>query len=243
MDGPGARRTLLDRLSRRGFLQWSLALTISLMLWIAAAGNRTFTVEHSLPVLLPELPAGLTVLLDAGTDSISVSFSGRGIGVLWDQVTRTPSSVRLTYVPPPIASDLPYTVNLSLAQEDVVFDGRAYGRLGATTFNPGVVPLTIDREATRRIPVKVMSAGELPERYYWQRSSSDSVTVTGAASVVLDMDSCRTVGIQPDLGDQTAAILRSPRVAYYEPSAASVALIAPIPVVTFLSGPELDKPY
>jgi len=243
MDGQGTRRSILSGFSRRGLLQWSLALTISLMLWIAAVGSRTFSVEYSLPVLPPELPAGLTVLLDAGTDSIKVSFSGNGIGVLWDQMTRTPSSVRLTYVPPPITSDLPYTVSLSLAQEDVVFEGRAYGRLGASTFDPGVIPLTIDREATRRIPVKVMSAGELPERYYWQRSSCDSVTVTGAASVVLDMDSCRTVEVQPDLGNQTAAILRSPGVAYYEPSAASVALIAPIPVVTSLSDPALNIPY
>jgi hypothetical protein len=243
MDGQGTQRTILDRLSRGSLVQWSLALAISLMLWIAAMEDRTFSVVHRLPVLPPDLPAGLTVLFDGGTDSIQVSFSGKGIGVLWDQMTGAPVSVRLTYIPPALAAELPYTVSRSLAQEDIVFQDRTWGRLGVSTFNPGVIPLTIDREATRRVPVKVMSAGELPQRYYWQRSSSDSVTVAGAASVVLLLDSCRTVEIQPDLGDQTAAILRSPGVTYCEPAAASVALVAPVPVVTSVTGPALDNPY
>jgi len=240
MDDPrGApRRTLLDRLSRGTLLQWALALIVSMMLWVAAIDNRTFTVIHRLPLLAPDLPAGYALLPETWSDSVLVSFSGRGIGVLWDQITGRPESVRLTHMPPAAPGMVPYTVLRSIAPEDVRFAGRAYATLDATAFEPVAVPLTIDRESTRRIPIKVMSSGEIPARYYWQRSSSDSVTVTGAATVIESLDSCRTLGIGPGPDDRTSEIPAMPGVLACDPSTASVALLPPVPVVSVPPDPR-----
>lgn len=237
MDLPRLRKLVSTRFTLHSLLQWGLALVVSLMLWIAAIGEREFSVVHVLPVAPPELPAGLTVLLPSGTDSVRVAYSGSGVSVLWDQITGRPEFIRLLYSVPTQPVEYPYAVSRGLAGEEVVFTGRTYGALGATTFSPASVSMTIDREVTRRVPVKVMSLNGLPERYYWQCPSQDSVSVTGAASLVMRIDSCRTEGIQPDVGDQTAGLLAGPGVERCYPMSVSAALVAPVPVVVFSPGP------
>jgi YbbR domain-containing protein len=87
---------------------------------------------------------------------------------------------------------------------------------------------------TRELPVSIRTTSGPPERYYWRRVSHDRSEVTGAESVVGDMDSLLTFPLDADSGTATVAIVKPDGVIYISPSSITVELVPPVQVISQL---------
>jgi len=213
------------------WLPWVFSLVLSLVLWIVAIQDRTFTITSRLPVDPPALPQDLILVGDIEAESVTVDFSGTGAQVLWDQVFRNPSSVRPGEINPDNTAGYPQSFNYSFSEIDIVYMGTRPGALAPELFNPAGMKMQIDRNATRAIPVSVPLEGDIPGRFMWPILSTYSVNITGAASVVTMMDSVYTEPVMPGEEAARVGIVLPQGISGSAPQMISASFVPPVPVV------------
>lgn len=221
----------LPKFSGGSLIQWSLALVVSLVLWVAAMGGRNFTFTLQLAVVAPDVPAEYIVLEGPVSDSVRVTFSGEGIGGLRDQITNTPTALAWSWSQTAAGESYPHRVEHEFTSRDIRYSGGGYSDIGIVSFSPQSVTVTLDRQLTRTLPVRATATGELPARYYWAELSDDSVEVVGAATVLSEMDNCLTVPVQPETRSTGTGFTLPDGLASVHPASITVRLIPPVPVV------------
>lgn len=220
--------------NRTGLWQWILAGIVSITLWILSMQENYFEINFSLPLSPPSISSDFIVLNMNNTDSVDVTFMGEGGGVLRDQLMRHPESIQLDITFSNQNRNFPIHISRELTGTDIKFREERYSSLEATAFNPRSIELTIDRNIARELPVAAISSEDIPERYYWQFTSYPSVKVTGAESVVSQMDSCYTMPVTPDMESEQTAIVKPDGVVYIIPDYVTADLIPPVQVITKL---------
>jgi len=214
-----------------GPLQWTLAVFLSILLWIVAIDNRKFKVNARLPVDITVTSPSLIVLNDPVADSVDVIFEGFGTNVLLDQISGYPVSVAVKLNVDERESDLPVTVSEALSERNVVFRGKPFRELKPSAFSPSIMVATVDRRIGRTIPFSVRTAFGVPGRYYWVESPVENIEIEGAASVVEELDSIPTEPIPHDSGTVTVSLVPPRGVLEIVPGRLSIRLIPPVPVV------------
>ncbi len=195
--------------------------------------NR-FEINYSLPLLPPSIAPDFIVLNKISYDSIEVTFTGKGSGVLRDQLIRHPNAIQVNIALGDQNQDFPILITRELTGNNIVFREGRYSSLEATTFTPGNIELIIDRNIIRNLPVGIVSSAGIPERYYWQVTSDSKVEVTGAESIVSRLDSCYTIPVAPGTEDEHVTIVKPEGVVYIIPNSVSAELTQPVPVITEL---------
>ena|GEM_PF-503622 len=218
------------KLSGGSLVQWSIAVIVSVILWVAAISTRSFNFTEMLALLPPELPETYIVIDGPVSDSISVTFSGEGIGVLLDQVFTSPTSVQWGWPQVLTGENYPETIHYEFTSRDISYS-RGSSNVGMISFLPQSVTLTVDRQFSRTLPVRAVAIGNIPSRYYWTELSDDSVEVVGAASVLSGMDSCLSVPVHPGTRFPGTGFTLPEGIASVYPASVTVRLLAPVPVI------------
>lgn len=218
--------------SQASLWQWILALIASVMLWIFSMDENLFEINETLALSPAIVSPDFIVLSNLNQDSIHVTFTGKGIGVLRDQIMRRPEYVQISVQINDQNQIFPLKISRELTENNIIFHGDGFSSLSAVEFGPGSIEFTIDRNTIRDLPVAITSSAGIPERYYWSESSASTVEVKGAESIISQLDSCYTVAIQPGMDNVQAAIVIPEGVAYISPSSVSVGLIPPVQVIT-----------
>ncbi len=219
------------KLNRQHLWQWIVALLLSLLLWVVSMKENLFEINDTLPLEPPSVSSDLIVLNGLNNDSVRVTFTGNGYGVLRDQILRNPESVRINVTMNDPNQDFPVRISRDLSVSNVVYAGEEYSTLTATAFHPASIEFTIDRNIVRNLPVAVVSSTDIPERYFWPVTSDSTVEVRGAESIVNQLDSCYTVQIDPEAAFTRAAIVKPEGVVYISPSFISAELVPPVEVI------------
>ena len=222
------------KLNRTHLWQWIVALIVSLLLWVISMDNNLFEISYSLPLEPPSVSSDFIVLNNLGSDSVHVTFTGKGYGVLRDQILRIPESVLVNITMSDQGQDFPVSISTDLSGSNIVFSGDEYSTLSAASFRPGSIEFTVDRNIVRNLPVAITSSTDIPERYYWSVISNSTVEVKGAESIVSQLDSCYTVSVDPILDYVRATIVKPEGVIYISPSYVSAELVPPVEVIVSL---------
>lgn len=193
--------------------------------------ENLFEINDTLPLEPPSVSADLIVLNGLNSDSVHVTFTGKGYGVLRDQILRLPESVRIDETMNDQNQDFPVTISRDLSGSNIVYAGEEYSTLSATAFRPASIEFTIDRNIVRNIPVAITSSSDIPERYYWSVTSDLTVEMRGAESIVSQLDSCHTVQVDPGMGNMRIGIVKPEGVVYISPSFISAELLPPVGVI------------
>lgn len=213
------------------WLPWVFSVVLALILWITAITDRSFTVSMILPVTPPALPGELMLMSDLSAESVRVDFRGTGAQVMIDQFFRLPSVISLGELDTGTGGDFPQTISYQLTGTNVSFNGPRSLVLSAEVFSPATVLLLVDRKMNRSVPVNVPSEGDIPGRFMWPVFSRYSVDVTGAATVIIAMDSIGTDPVLPGEEPVRVAIVPPQGVSGSNPRTISASYIAPVPVV------------
>ncbi len=211
--------------------QWVLAVVISVALWIISMSDKQFEINEKLSVLSPALSDDFIVIGYERQDSVSVTFAGKGIGVLRDQILRKPEMLHLNVPLPNQEETFPYSRSLELTENNVQFSGDRYSSLSAISFSPPVITVTIDHRITRDLPVRISAAGSVPERYLWPFLSNTIVQVTGARSIVNQLDSCYTGQVGSGSQRAETVIEKPDGINNINPSSVIAGLIYPVPLI------------
>lgn len=214
--------------------QWILAFIASLTLWVFSMDETHFEINDTLPLSPPALPSDFIVLSGPDRDSVRVTFTGKGIGVLREQIMRNPESVQVNVNLSDQNQVFPVRVSRELTESNILFSGDPYSALSVVEFSPRSFECTIDRNTVRHLPVAITSSVDIPERYYWSLSSNSEVEVEGAASIVSQLDSCYTLPVDPGMNDIRTTIVKPEGVLYISPSSISAELVSPVEVITRL---------
>jgi hypothetical protein len=211
--------------------QWVLAVVISVTLWIISMSDKQFEIIEKLPVPAPVLSDDFIEIDYERQDSVSVTFTGKGIGVLRDQILRKPEMLHINVPLPDQEQTYPYSRSLELTENNVQFSGDRYSSLSAISFNPPAITVTIDHRITRYLPIRINAAGSVPERYLWPVLSNTIVQVTGARSIVNQLDSCYTDQVGSG-GERIETVIEKPDgINNINPSSVIAELIYPVPVI------------
>ena len=219
------------KLNRTHLWQWILALIVSLMLWLVSMKENLFEINSTLPLLPPSVSSDFIVLSGLGSDSVRITFTGKGYGVLRDQILRIPESVQINVAMNDQNQDFPATITRELSGSNIVYNGEEYSALAAAAFRPASIEFTIDRNIVRNLPVALVSSTDIPNRYYWSVTSNSTVEVKGAESIVSQLDSCYTVQIDPGMAFVRTTIVKPEDVVYINPSYISAELVPPVEVI------------
>lgn len=205
-----------------------ISITIAVILWIIAISDHKFTISMKLPVVYPELmDANFLILNEVSTESVTVSFTGSGAGVLIEQYFRHPVAVTLMELTPSSGNMFPQHLTHRFQDMDIIYSGKPFYVLQSSAFNPATIDFRIDMHSSRKIPVKVLAQGSIPERYFFQSLDTDSITLFGAASVLQIMDSVSTSSVVP--GDESfrVSLLLESGITGSQPENVTAALIVP----------------
>ena len=217
--------------NRTFLLQWVLAVIISAVLWVVSVNQNRFEVKYDLLLTPPSVSADYIVLSDHSHDSVRITFTGRGIGVLRDQITRNPESIQISIAMNDQNQLFPLRIEKEITGSDIEYSGNMFSSLEPIAFNPDRIEFTIDRNTVRNLPVGITSSSQIPERYYWQEVSHSTVEIKGAESVVIQMESCYTVPVAPGSEEHSVAIVKPEGVVYIIPSSVSAELVPPVQVI------------
>lgn len=217
--------------NRTHLWQWIVALIVSLVLWVYSMDDNLFEINDTLPLEPPSVSPDFIVLNGLSSDSVHVTFTGNGYGVLRDQILRIPESVQVSVNMDDQNQDFPVTVSRELTVSNIVFNGEEYSTLSAIAFRPASIEFIVDRNIVRNLPVAITSSSDIPERYYWSVTSDPTVEVAGAESIVSQLDSCHTVQIDPGMENLRAGIVKPEGVVYISPSYISAELVPPVEVI------------
>ncbi len=219
------------KLNRTNLWQWIVALIVSLTLWVISMNENLFEINDTLLLTPPSVSPDLIVLSGLSRDSVHVTFTGMGIGVLLDQIIRNPESVQVNVVISDQNQVFPVSISRELSGNNIVFNGDVYSNLSAVEFSPGSIEFIIDRNTVRNLPVSITPSIGIPERYYWSITSQSMVEVKGAESIISQLDSCYTVPVDPGMDYVLATIVKPEGVVYITPSYVSAELVPPVEVI------------
>ncbi len=190
-----------------------------------------FEIIEKLPVPAPVLSDDFIVIDYEKQDSVSVVFAGKGLGVLRDQILRKPEILHINLALPNQEQTYPYSRSHELTENNIRFSGDRYSSLSAISFNPQAITVTIDHRISRILPVRINADGSLPERYLWPVLSNTVVQVTGARSIVNQLDSCYT-GHVVSGGDRIETVIeKTDGINSINPPSVIAGLIYPVPVI------------
>lgn len=177
------RRVIANNLSLK-----VAAVIVALVLWMFAKGEQTADRLLSIPLILREMPEGLTTV-ERPPETIDVVFEGDMKELL---KLRIWGDAHALIDMSEAATDRVFRVGLSPA--NVVVSRDANVQI-VEVRNPKSLDLEVDRLYEKRLPVEPIVGGSLAEGYYLLAgavSIPDSVTVYGPRRVVRNMRSVRT---------------------------------------------------
>lgn len=208
-----------------------LPIAFAVVLWLVALQTRTFSVSHSVAVIPPVLPDSLVISNPGEIDSVTVVFTGRGAGALWDQLNGAPATIQLEKATGRIG-DLPAPVPLEFDPAGIQWHGRMWSELEVSSVEPGRITAVFDSTGSRRVPVSIPTIGQTPSRYLWMTVNPSTVVIRGPSSLVASVDSMSTAVLmagQP--GTPVTVETGSPLLAS-EPAEVEARLARPVPVVS-----------
>ncbi|MDX1438289.1 MAG: CdaR family protein [Rubricoccaceae bacterium] len=173
--------------SKRKIVAVLCCFLVAFALWFTVSMRETYTVTVQSPISIVSLPAG-QALTSSPPGVVNVQLQGVG----WDllALSRKPPEVR---------------VSAEEAEVDLLQATVETSQLPAGVFvqsvQPQVVSLSLDSEASIRVPVELVGKVETEPPYGLIREHSlapDSVTVTGARSILAEIDSWPTETVSLD---------------------------------------------
>lgn len=225
MRRPGSPGSLLSTL---------LSIIFAVVLWVVAINRRTFDVSVTVPVVLPQVPDSLVILEPVASESVTITFTGRGAAILLDQLRGSPLLVAIGPASRIPGGPWPASVQNDLSPSLISWSGVPFTSLIVESFSPESVVLEMDRSQTdSTIPVKVMASGPVPARFFWSRSDMGTVEVTGAASVMRTLDSIRTQPVLPGQPVQTVGFETPSSIRGCSPPSTGAWLVRPVRIVSF----------
>lgn len=213
----------------------ALPIVFAIILWIVALETRTFQVVEQVSVILPVLPDSLAVFASNGSplDSISITFSGRGASVLFDQLSGRPVSITLSQ-PEMAGLQFPVEIPVDPDPAGITWVGRRFSDLQVVSFEPGLITIPVDRVVSRRVAVSVATTGRIPSRFLWMSVSPAWVTITGPETLVEKVDSVDTVVLVADQPGTAVRIETGSPMIESEPVEVEARLVRPVPVISFV---------
>lgn len=208
-----------------------LPVAFAVVLWLVALQTRAFSVAHSVAVIPPVLPDSLVICNPGEMDSVTVVFTGRGAGALWDQLNGAPATIQLAKATGRIG-DLPAPVALEFDPAGIHWRGRVFSELEVSSVEPGRITAVFDSIGSRSVPVSIPTIGQTPSRYLWMSVTPSTVVIRGPSSLVASVDSMSTAVLmagQP--GTPVTVETGSPLLAS-EPAEVEARLARPVPVVS-----------
>lgn len=174
--------------SRKGkIVVFIVAFILALCLWLMVNLSRDYTLNINLPIVLGNMPAdqALTEELPA---SATVSISGEG----WQLIN-------IYNNPPPVNLDVTKDeINL---YEQVQKQISANPDLSVQKVQPLFLNLDLEQKVTKKIPVVSNVQVTFDDQYNFTGEPElepDSITISGAGSVIRDIDQWETASVQLD---------------------------------------------
>ncbi len=164
------------------------AVVVAVVLWMFAKGEQTTDRLLSIPLVLRNIPEGLTTLTRP-PETIDVVFSGDTKELIKLRIWGEPYAV---IDMSEAAADRVLRVGLSAA--NIVLPRDADVQI-LEVRDPKSLDIDVERLGERRIRVAPVVEGELPDGYYMLAEAAsvpDSVTVFGPVVVVREIESVRT---------------------------------------------------
>lgn len=187
------------------------SVVVAVFLWLFAKGEQTGDRQFSIPLILRNVPDGLTTV-ERIPESIDVVISGDNKELVKLSFWGEPYAVLDMQE---AAADRVFRVSLSPAN---VVIPRESGVQVVEVRDPKSLDLEVDRRLERRVPVEPLIEGGPAEGYYLLGSPAsipDSVTVFGPASVVQSVSSVVTEPLS--ISGRRARVESSRRVAFEGP--------------------------
>ena len=187
------------------------AVVVAVVLWMFAKGEQTTDQLVSIPLILRDIPDGLTIS-ERPPQTIDVVFEGDMKELLKLRIWGEPHAV---IDMSGAAADRVLRVGLSAA--NVVVSRDADVQI-LEVRNPRSLDFEVDRLEERRLPVEPLTEGELADGYYVLAravSMPDSVTVYGPRRVMRELRSVRTEPL--DLSGRRSRVEAARRVVFDAP--------------------------
>lgn len=173
-DGPGLTR-------REKFIVFGFAYIIALVLWFLVNLSRPFTLTVKIPIELGQLPPNKALSAPLPKDAV-VSFSGEG----W-------KLINLYHNPPPVRID---PVEGEMNFYDLVREQmNMFAGVNVIKVQPSVVTIHLENRVSKKVPVLADIGIDTKSQYDIVGSpviSPDSVIISGAKSIVYNIDSWKT---------------------------------------------------
>jgi YbbR domain-containing protein len=164
------------------------SVVVAVFLWMFAKGEQTGDREFSIPLVLRNVPQGLTTV-ERVPETVDVVISGDNKELVKLSLWGEPYAVLdMTEA----AADRVFRVSLSPGN---VIIPRESGVQVVEVRSPKSLDLEVDQRLERRVPVVPAVDGSLAEGYYVlgaSRTVPDSVTIYGPSSVVRSFSSAST---------------------------------------------------
>lgn len=173
-DGPGLTR-------REKLIVFGFAYIIALVLWFLVNLSRPFTLTVKIPIMLGQLPP--KEALSAPLPKVAiVNFSGEG----W-------KLINLYHNPPPVRVD---PVEGEMNFYDIVREQmNAFAGVNVIKVQPSVISIHLENQVTKKVPVVSNVEVKTKSQYDVVGTPTmvpDSVVISGAKSIVYNIDSWRT---------------------------------------------------
>ncbi|NOU35223.1 MAG: hypothetical protein HOO88_00380 [Kiritimatiellaceae bacterium] len=183
------RPARIRQMMSRNWLMKLFCLLLAFAVWQAVRENTSFE------VMVANVPITVTAgegraVFDQSADTVNIRFRGSRDDIRFISSDQVAVKIDLSGD----TARLRQTVKISPRYV------KAPSRAHAVQFDPPDVTVTIDREAERVLPVKVVLEGDLPKGVQMEQAvcSPASVKVRGAERLLRDMDQVRTVPVSLD---------------------------------------------
>ena len=173
-DGPGLTR-------REKIIVFGFAYIIALVLWFLVNLSRPFTLTVKIPILLGQLPPNKSLSAPLPKDAV-VNFSGEG----W-------KLINLYHNPPPVRID---PVEGEMNFYDIVREQmNMFAGVNVIKVQPSVVSIHLENKVTKKVPIIANVEVDTKSQYDMVGKPliyPDSVIISGAKSIVYNIDSWNT---------------------------------------------------
>ena len=171
--------------SREKIIAFTIALVISLSLWFIVNLSRDFNVSIEVPIILSNLPQDVTIISEI-PDVATVNLTGEG----WNLIS--------VYTNPPrvFVNAESEEVNLS---EQIRNQIGAFSNLNIIQVRPSQLEIRTETRISKRVPVVSRVELNVGNRYGLIRDpvvSPDSVTISGAESLLEEIDYWETENVE-----------------------------------------------
>lgn len=191
--------------NREKVIAFSIALVIALNLWFIVNLSRDFNVSVEVPIVLSNLPQDVTVSSEVPATA-AVNLTGEG----WNLIS--------VYTNPPrvFVNAESGEVNLS---EQIRNQVGAFSNLNIIQVRPYILEIRTERRISKKVPVISRVELNVGGRYGLLRDpvvSPDSVTISGAESILAEIDYWETENVE--LANITRSIVNN--ISLRQPDAA-----------------------